>query len=93
MRWPSIHSANARQRDLLTDVLWHLRDLSCWHGTGLPPQLLGLCAGSAGTGKTFIQQFVTLMCDMFYLVNDSSVMAAPTGGVAAHCAKLPWIDA
>jgi hypothetical protein len=83
--WPSIHSANALQRDLLTDVLWHLHDLSSWNGIGLPPQLLGLCAGSAGTGKTFIQQFVTLMCNMFYLVNDSSVMAAPTGVAAQNC--------
>jgi len=85
MGWPSIHSANARQRDLLTDVLWHLHDLSSWDGTGLPPQLLGVCAGSAGTGKTFIQQFVTLMCNMFYLVNDSSVMVAPTGVAAQNC--------
>ena len=56
----SIHSANARQRDLLTDVLWHLRDLSDWDGEGLPPQLRGLCAGSAGTGKTFVPTPINL---------------------------------
>jgi hypothetical protein len=73
-QWPSIHSANAKQRELLTDVLWHLHDLDAWDGDGLPPQLIGLCAGSAGTGKTFVLTPIThLYCAWLRGINPSHI--------------------
>ena len=52
---------------------------------GPPPQLRGICVGVAGTGKTFIQRFVKLFCNMFTLTTPSSVMVAPTGVAAENC--------
>eukprot|EP01052_Picozoa_sp_SAG31_P038360 SAG31_NODE_5111_length_2735_cov_11.899848_2_plen_120_part_00 len=61
--WPNVFDANDRQRVLLSDVLWHLHDVSVAESTGAaPPRLAGLCVGVAGTGKTFIQRFVRMFC-------------------------------
>ena len=87
--WPDVFMANARQRVLLADVLWHLHDVAQHRASAGPsipgPRLWGLVAGVAGTGKTFIQQFVKLFCSMFSFCSTSSVMVAPTGVAADNC--------
>ena len=84
--WPDVFLANAKQRVLLADILWHLKDVAISESTGTQaPQFFGLCIGVAGTGKTFIQKFVKLFLAMFTLKSRATAMVAPTGAAARNC--------
>ena len=89
-RYPDVREANELQRVLLADVLWYFHDLAAWNESPEAerrpkPKLHGICVGVAGTGKTFIQKFVTLLSRLFTLHADAAVTMASSGSAAVAC--------
>lgn len=89
-RYPDVREANELQRVLLADVLWYFCDLAAWNESPEAerrpkPKLHGICVGVAGTGKTFIQKFVTLLSRLFTLHADAAVTMASSGSAAVAC--------
>ena len=79
---------NVRQRAILTAVVRFLKTLIEWEATDQSteqPVFRALCCGVAGTGKTFIMQFIRIFTNIVLDNNDATKVLGPTGMSSGNC--------
>ena len=79
---------NVRQRSILTAVVRFLKTLVEWEATDQStpqPVFRALCCGVAGTGKTFIMQFIRIFTNIVLDHNDATKVLGPTGMSSGNC--------
>ena len=79
---------NVRQRSILTAVVRFLKTLVEWEATDQStphPVFRALCCGVAGTGKTFIMQFIRIFTNIVHDHNDATKVLGPTGLSIGNC--------
>ena len=79
---------NVRQRAILTAVVRFLKTHVSWEATDQStpqPVFRALCCGVAGTGKTFIMQFIRIFTNIVLDHNDVTKVLGPTGLSIGNC--------